>query len=140
MAETYTDSKGNVFPLNQFGRPQGYWDGNKFIFPQFGTTPAVSQPVVDPVSPVVPVAQNTYRLPSSVVEEQQGGNAGYYNPFTSQEGSVPQGQKTNLASQAQDSANYNLNISPQKGALLGSLAGRMFGGPLGSIAGSAVGS
>ena len=62
MAETYTDSKGNVFPLNQFGRPQGYWDGNKFIFPQFGTTPAVSQPVVDPVSPVVPVAQNTYRL------------------------------------------------------------------------------
>ena len=140
MAETFTDSKGNVFPLNQFGRPQGYWDGNKFIFPQFGTTPAVSQPVVDPVSPVVPVAQNTYRLPSSVVEEQQGGNAGYYNPFTSQEGSVPQGQKTNLASQAQDSANYNLNISPQKGALLGSLAGRMFGGPLGSIAGSAVGS
>ena len=140
MAETYTDSKGNVFPLNQFGRPQGYWDGNKFIFPQFGTTPAVSQPVVDPVSPVVPVAQNTYRLPSSVVEEQQVGNAVYYNPFTSQEGSVPQGQKTNLASQAQDSANYNLNISPQKGALLGSLAGRMFGGPLGSIAGSAVGS
>ena len=51
MAETYTDSTGKVFPLNAFGRPQGYWDGNKFVFPKFGTQSAAAVPAVDPVTP-----------------------------------------------------------------------------------------
>tara|TARA_R100001594_G_scaffold82477_2_gene116998 strand:+ start:131 stop:889 length:759 start_codon:yes stop_codon:yes gene_type:complete len=52
MADTYTDSTGKVFQLNAFGRPQGYWDGTKFVFPKFGTTTAAATPAVDPV--VVP--------------------------------------------------------------------------------------
>ena len=36
MAETYTDAKGNVFPVDAYGRPQGYWQSNQFIYPQFG--------------------------------------------------------------------------------------------------------
>jgi hypothetical protein len=55
MAETYTDSTGKVFPLNAFGRPQGYWDGNKFVFPRFGAQSAAAVPAVDPVTPA-PVA------------------------------------------------------------------------------------
>ena len=135
MAETFTDSKGNVFPLNQFGRPQGYWDGNKFVFPQFGTTPAVSQPVVDPVSPVenVQPVQTPYRLPSSVREEQRGddptGGGSKQNQF---------GGQNNVTMKGGASLN-NINMSPQSGALLGALAGRAIGGPLGAIAGSGIG-
>mgnify|MGYP003136421982 CR=1 FL=1 len=75
MANTYTDSSGNVFPLNAYGRPQGYWQGNKFIFPKFGNQPAAAQPTVEPVQPVVQPT-NPYRLPSSVQQQAQDSAGG----------------------------------------------------------------
>ena len=79
MAETYTDATGKVFPLNAYGRPQGYWDGNKFVFPKFGNQPAAVQPVVEPVQPVVQPT-NPYRLPSSVQQQQAQDSAGGQPP------------------------------------------------------------
>jgi len=70
MAETYTDSTGKVFPLNAFGRPQGYWDGNKFVFPKFGTQSAAVVPAVDPVTPT-PVTPPV-RHPGMVVQLAYG--------------------------------------------------------------------
>ena len=72
MAETYTDAKGNVFPVDAYGRPQGYWQNNQFIYPQFGKNFAAAQPDVAPVQPVQPVQSvDVYRLPSSVQEQQR---------------------------------------------------------------------
>ena len=42
----YTDTAGNVFETNEYGRPQGYWKNNKYIFPKFGNQPAAAQPVI----------------------------------------------------------------------------------------------
>ena len=135
MAETFTDSKGNVFPLNQFGRPQGYFDGNKFVFPQFGTTPAVSQPVVDPITPVEAVtpAVRSYRLPASVQEEQRGDDP----TGGERQDNMLFGGQNNAAMQGGPSNDFN--IGPRSGALLGSLAGRAIGGPLGGMVGSGIG-
>ena len=74
MAETYTDSTGKVFPVNQFGRPMGYFDGNTFVFPRFGDQPAVTQPVVEPLAPVAadPVVQ-PMRQPGMVVQTPNDG-------------------------------------------------------------------
>ena len=52
MADTYTDAFGNVFPLNPYGQPQGYWENNKYIFPKFGAQKAAEVPAVEPVEPV----------------------------------------------------------------------------------------
>ena len=73
MAETYTDSTGKVFPRNAFGRPQGYWDGNKFVFPKFGTQSAAAVPAVDPVTPA-PVAPPV-RQPGMVVPPPHDGDS-----------------------------------------------------------------
>ena len=80
MAETYTDASGNVFPLNAYGRPQGYWKDNKYIFPQFGAKTAAAVPAVDPVQPVVQPS-DPYRLPRSVAEQQYGDTAGGTPPM-----------------------------------------------------------
>jgi hypothetical protein len=69
MAETYTDSTGKVFPVNAFGRPQGYWDGNKFVFPKFGVQPAAAVPAVDPVTPAP--AAPPVQQPGMVVQPPQ---------------------------------------------------------------------
>ena len=69
MAETYTDSTGKVFPVNAFGRPMGYFDGNTFVFPRFGNQPAVTPPSVNPVTPTQPVAP--VRQPGMVVQPPQ---------------------------------------------------------------------
>lgn len=154
MAETYTDSTGKVFPLNAYGRPQGYWDGNKFVFPKFGNQPAAMQPVADPVvQPTTP-----YRLPSSVQQQQQEGDAAGGDP--TQLGGGPQGgafatnNQTNpsvTASQNPSSGSLfggasnltNLSISPAVAQSLGGRVGSMTGIPgaglLGSIAGGLAG-
>ena len=143
MAETYTDATGKVFPLNAYGRPQGYWDGSKFVFPKFGNQPAAVQPVVDPVvQPTTP-----YRLPSSVQQQQQqeGDSAGG-DPTQlggGSQASSNQGNTSVTASQTPSSSSLfgnasNLSISP---AVAQSLGGRLGGllGPAGSVAGSVIG-
>jgi len=150
MANTYTDSSGNVFPLNAYGRPQGYWQGNKFIFPKFGNQPAAVQPVVDPV--VQPT--NSYRLPSSVQQQQQEGDSAGGDP--TQFGGVPQGSISATSNQSTPSVapsqtpssslfggTPNISISPAVAQSLGGQVGSMTGIPgaglLGSIAGGLAG-
>jgi len=104
MANTYTDSSGNVFPLNAYGRPQGYWQGNKFIFPQFGAQRAAAIPAVDPVAPVAQTP-TSYRLPSSVRQQQfqddyAGGSSAQLN-------------------QAPEPAASNVSINPMTGTAAG---------------------
>ena len=146
MANTYTDSSGNVFPLNAYGRPQGYWQGNKFIFPKFGNQPAAVQPTVEPV--VEPT--NPYRLPSSVAQQQQEGDSAGGDP--TQFGGVPQGSASAPSNQSSPSVAPsqtssssslfggapNISISP---AVAQSLGGRVGGllGPAGAVAGSVMG-
>ena len=146
MAETYTDASGKVFPLNAYGRPQGYWDGNKFVFPKFGNQPAAVQPVVDPVvQPTTP-----YRLPSSVQQQQQEGDSAGGDP--TQLGGVPQGSTSASSNQTNPSVTAsqtpsgsslfggasNLSVSP---AVAQSLGGRLGGllGPAGAVSGSVMG-
>ena len=146
MANTYTDSSGNVFPLNAYGRPQGYWQGNKFIFPKFGNQPAAVQPVVEPV--VQPTT--SYRLPSSVAQQQQEGDSAGGDPTLF--GGVPQGSISAPSNQGNPSVapsptpsssslfggTPNISINP---AIAQSLGGRLGGllGPAGAVAGSVMG-
>ena len=156
MANTYTDSSGNVFPLNAYGRPQGYWQGNKFIFPKFGNQPAAAQPTVEPVQPVVQPT-NPYRLPSSVQQQQQEADSAGGDP--TQLGAVPQGSTSGMVaannqgnpsvapSQTPSSSLFggtpNISISPAVAQSLGGRVGSMTGIPgaglLGSIAGGLAG-
>ena len=148
MANTYTDSSGKVFPLNADGRPQGYWQGNKFIFPKFGNQPAAVQPVVEPV--VQPT--NPYRLPSSVQQQQAQDSAG---GDPTQLGGVPQGSTPAMVS-ANNQGNPSVAPSPTPSssslfggtpnisinpAIAQSLGGRLGGllGPAGAVAGSVMG-
>jgi hypothetical protein len=117
MAETYTDASGNVFPLNAYGRPQGYWKNNKYIFPKFGTQTASAVPTVDPVQPVVQPS-NPYRLPRSVAEQQQDSEGDY----PTQLGGVPGG---GAASNIQGSS----AVAPSHGPI--SYTGGLFGGASG---------
>ena len=152
MANTYTDSSGNVFPLNAYGRPQGYWQGNKFIFPKFGNKPAAVQPTVEPVQPVVQPT-NPYRLPSSVQQQQQEADSAGGDP--TQLGGVPQGSTSGMVSANNQG---NPSVAPSHGAVTYSgglfggrpgvnpavmqgVGGRLGGllGPAGSVAGSVMG-
>tara|TARA_Y100001963_G_scaffold124889_1_gene176088 strand:- start:17002 stop:17922 length:921 start_codon:yes stop_codon:yes gene_type:complete len=146
MAETYTDSTGKVFPVNQFGRPMGYFDGNTFVFPRFGDQPAVTQPVVEPLAPVAadPVVQ-PMRQPGMVVQTP---NDGETPPPSGPPGGVTDGFGT-----TQYSTNIPmltggvLGVNPiNRGALaagLGSTLGRLSGIPgaglFGNVAGSLAG-
>ena len=114
MAETYTDSTGKVFPLNAFGRPQGYWDGNKFVFPQFGTQSAAAVPAVDPVAPVVPdpVAQPMQR-PGMVVQPIAEGDSEAGPP------SGPPGGVTAPPANTFGTTEYSTNLSKNTGGVLG---------------------
>ena len=116
MAETYTDSTGKVFPLNAFGRPQGYFDGNKFVFPKFGTQSAAVVPAVDPVAPVVPdpVAQPMQR-PGMVVQTPNDNDGGDdFMPPSSLPGGV-----TAPPSNAYGTTQYSTNIPMVTGGVLG---------------------
>ena len=75
MATDFKDSTGRVFPLNMFGKPQGYFDGNKFVFPQFKRSAAAVIPAVDPVMPVVQ-QPDYFRLPANTQQllDQGGGD------------------------------------------------------------------
>ena len=150
MAETYTDSTGKVFPVNQFGRPMGYFDGNTFVFPRFGDQPAVTQPVVEPLAPVAadPVVQPMQR-PGMVVQTPNDGET--LPP------SGPPGGVTAPPANAFGTSRYSTNIPMLTGGVLGvnplnrgalsagigSALGRVSGIPgaglLGNVAGSLAG-
>lgn len=130
MAETYTDSTGKVFPVNQFGRPMGYFDGNTFVFPRFGDQPAVTQPVVEPLAPVAadPVVQPMQR-PGMVVQTP---NDGETPPPSGPPGGVTSGFGT---------TQYSTNIPMMTGGVLGvnpinrGAAAAGLGGALGRLSG-----
>ena len=143
MANTYTDSSGKVFPLNAYGRPQGYWQGNKFVFPRFGNHPAAVQPTVEPVQPVVR-STTPYRLPSSVQQQQEGDSAG--------------GDPSQLGNMPSDPSPASTTTAPSHGpvsycgglfggrpgvnpAAMQGVGGRLGGllGPAGAVAGSVMG-
>ena len=149
MANTYTDSSGKVFPLNAYGRPQGYWQGNKFVFPRFGNQPAAAQPTVEPVQPVVKPT-NPYRLPSSVQEQQYQDDAG---GDPSQLGNTPSvSSASTTTAPSHGPLSYSTNVSNMTGGLLSGAPGvnpavmqgvgsRLGGllGPAGALAGSVIG-
>ena len=132
MAETYTDSTGKVFPVNQFGRPMGYFDGNTFVFPRFGDQPAVTQPVVEPLAPVAadPVVQPMQR-PGMVVQTPND-NDGETPPPSGPPGGVTAGFGT---------TQYSTNIPMMTGGVLGvnpinrGAAAAGLGGALGRLSG-----
>jgi hypothetical protein len=123
----YTDSAGNVFQTNEYGRPQGYWKNNKYVFPKFGNQPAAAQPViVEPQAAMQPQQpqQNNFRLPNTTANMQQNS-----------EGMGPDNMPTpvNLGGDP-----FSLNVNPAVAQGAGSLVGKAFG-PLGSLAGGAIG-
>ena len=132
MAETYTDSTGKVFPVNQFGRPMGYFDGNTFVFPRFGDQPAVTQPVVEPLAPVAadPVVQ-PMRQPGMVVQTPNDTD-GETPPPSGPPGGVTTGFGT---------TQYSTNIPMMTGGVLGvnpinrGAAAAGLGGALGRLSG-----
>jgi hypothetical protein len=146
MVNTYTDSAGKVFPLNAYGRPQGYWQGNKFIFPQFGNQPAAVQPAVTPVQPVVQ-STNPYRLPSSVQQQQDdaGGDPSQLNalpaPATTTPSTAPShGAITYSGGQLFGGApGVNPAAAQGLGGRLGALSGIPGAGLLGGVAGGLAG-
>ena len=135
MSETYTDSTGKVFPLNAYGRPQGYFDGNKFVFPKFGTQPAAVVPAVDPVQPVAQIT-NPYQMPSSVVQQQAQDSAG---GDPTQLGGVPKGSQGDPSAALPSNYSESLLIGVPTAVTqkAGSQLGAMLGvpSPFGSIAG-----
>tara|TARA_R100001082_G_scaffold103736_1_gene74614 strand:- start:4576 stop:5460 length:885 start_codon:yes stop_codon:yes gene_type:complete len=142
MANTYTDSSGNVFPLNAYGRPQGYWQGNKFIFPKFGNQPAAVQPAVEPVQPVVQPT-NPYRLPSSVQQQQAQDSAGGDPSQLGNTPSVSSVSTTTAPSHGPLSYSGGLfggapGVNP---AVMQGVGGRLGGllGPAGALGGSVIG-
>jgi hypothetical protein len=134
MAETYTDSTGKVFPVNQFGRPMGYFDGNTFVFPRFGDQPAVTQPVVEPLAPVAadPVVQ-PMRQPGMVVQTPNDGET--------PPPSGPPGGVTAPPANAFGTTQYSTNIPMMTGGVLGvnpinrGALGAGLGGTLGRLSG-----
>ena len=136
MAETYTDSTGKVFPLNAFGRPQGYFDGNKFVFPKFGTQSAAVVPAVDPVTPVVPdpVVQPMQR-PGMVVQTPNDGDGD--DNFGLPPG--PPGGVTAPPANTFGTTEYSTNLSKNTGGVLGPNTaldrGALYGGIGGRIGG-----
>ena len=147
MAETYTDSTGKVFPLNAFGRPQGYWDGNKFVFPRFGVQSAAAVPAVDPVTPapVAPPAQQPgmvvrppYVFDENIdttppqMERTAANNWGYANPFERVvlAGAIPGGGLIGAANNAEamnmDRTGWSKQFSP---SFFDVLTGGLFAGP-----------
>ena len=144
MANTYTDSSGNVFPLNAYGRPQGYWQGNKFIFPKFGNKPAAVQPTVEPVQPVVQPT-NPYRLPSSVQQQQYQDDHAGGDP--SELGNMPSAPSPASATTAPSHGPLSYSgglfggapgVNP---AVMQGVGGRLGGllGPAGALGGSVIG-
>ena len=148
MAETYTDSTGKVFPVNQFGRPMGYFDGNTFVFPRFGDQPAVTQPVVEPLAPVAadPVVQPMQR-PGMVVQTPND-NDGETPPPSGPPGGVPAGfgttqYSTNIPMMTGGVRGVNPIYRGAAAAGLGGALGRLSGIPgaglFGNVAGSLAG-
>ena len=151
-----TDAMGNVFPLNAYGRPQGYWKDNKYIFPQFGTQTAASVPAVEQVQPVVQPS-DPYRLPRSVAEQQYGDTAGGTPPMV--EYTPTWGQMQPGGSLFETPANIappgtlggrdpfdtvysrgkSVLMNPVNAAQIYGTGGGLFGGPIGSLLGSGVG-
>lgn len=156
MAENYTDAMGNVFPLNAYGRPQGYWKDNKYIFPQFGTQTAASVPAVEQVQPVVQPS-DPYRLPRSVAEQQYGDTAGGTPPmveYTPTWGEMQPGGSLfetplNIAPpgtlggknplDTMYSRGKSVLMNPVNAAQVFGTGGGLFGGPIGSLLGSGLG-
>ena len=156
MAETYTDAMGNVFPLNAYGRPQGYWKNNKYIFPKFGTQTAAAVPAVDPVQPVVQPS-DPYRLPRSVAEQQYGDTAGGTPPmveYTPTWGQMQPGESLfetplNIAPPGtlggrdplgtMYSRGTSVLANPVNAAQVYGTGGGLLGGPIGSLFGSGLG-
>lgn len=127
MAETYTDSTGKVFPVNQFGRPMGYFDGNTFVFPRFGNQPAVTPPSVNPVTPnpvVQPMAQ-----PGMIPQNQDDAGA---EP-------TQLGNKQNAAvASVTTEPSFNVLGNPAVMQGVGSRLGGLLG-PAGAVGGSILG-
>ena len=154
MAETFTDSKGVVFPLNPFGRPQGFFDGTTFKYPNFGTATAAATPAVDPTPVVTPLALPPARLPSSVALQQylddSGGAMPDEPPATnefgvSSESGVSHGGVSPDPSVGTGQAGgvfggpYGSGISPQTGTMIGEGLGNLTGIPGAGIVGGVVG-
>lgn len=132
MATTYKDMTGRVFPLNMSGKPQGYFDGNKFVFPQFKRTTAAAIPAVDPVMPVVQ-QPDYFRLPASTRQMLSGGpdmdvpvdDMSDVNLDTSRYGEMD----------APASQFGSMNLGPSIGSTIGSGLFGTYGGPVGSVLG-----
>lgn len=153
MAETFTDSKGVVFPLNPFGRPSGFFDGNTFRYPNFGSAPAAATPAVDPTPVVTPLALPPTRLPPSVALQQYIDNSGGampdeppatnefgvssesgVSPGVSPDPSVGTGQAGGVFG-----GPYGSGVSPQTGTMIGEGIGNLTGIPGAGILGGVIG-
>ena len=155
MAETFTDSKGVVFPLNPFGRPQGFFDGNTFKYPNFGTASAAATPAVDPTPVVTPLALPAFRLPSSVglqqYQDTSGGAMPDEAPATSAFGVSPDPMTglagggavnenpSNVSTTVGSGGLFGGPISPQSATSLGEGLGSLSGVPAVSVLGGVLG-
>jgi hypothetical protein len=154
MAETYTDSKGVVFPLNPFGRPSGFFDGNTFRYPNFGSASAAATPAVDPTPVVTPLALPAFRLPSSVglqqYQDTSGGGMPDTPPATSQFGVSPDpsvgtglagggNENPSNVSTTVGSGGLFGGINPYAATSIGERAGNFFGPPALGVLGGIVG-
>ena len=155
MAETFTDSKGVVFPLNPFGRPQGFFDGNTFRYPNFGSAPAAATPAVDPTPVVTPLALPAFRLPSSVGLQQYQDTSGGAMPdefsATSQFGVSPDPMTglagggvvnenpSNVSTTVGSGGLFGGQIRPQSATSLGEGLGSLSGVPAVSVLGGVLG-
>ena len=122
----FTDSEGNVFETNAYGRPQGFWKNNKYVFPKFGNQPAAAAPVIVEPQAAMQPQQNNFRLPSTTANMRQENSEGLgEGDFSTDPANLNIDQ-------------FSLGNSPALGAVAGSIAGRALG-PVGSLFGGAIG-
>ena len=142
MATTYKDMTGRVFPLNMSGKPQGFFDGNKFVFPQFKRSSAAVIPAVDPVMPVVQ-QPDYFRLPANTQQllDQGGGDVMTNDDFNDtndiNQNNSRYGEMDNPPGMFGSNNDFSIN-SPRGYTMLGEAVLSPFG-PLASVAGGIAG-
>ena len=142
MATTYKDMTGRVFPLNMSGKPQGFFDGNKFVFPQFKRSSAAVIPAVDPVMPVVQ-QPDYFRLPANTqqLRDQGGGDVMTNDDFNDMNEINQDTSRYNEMDNPPGmfGSNIDFGISAPRGYTMAGETIGSFLGPLGTLAGGIAG-
>jgi len=142
MITDFKDSTGKVFPLNMSGKPQGYFDGNKFVFPQFKRSAAAVIPAVDPVMPIGQ-QPDYFSLPANTQElrDQGGGDVMTVDDFNDtndiNQDTSRYGEMDNPPGMFGSNTDFGIS-APRGYTAAGELIGGMLG-PFGFMAGGALG-